>query len=203
MGPSNFAVVKCFNTSKKLKDFCEKQCKVHAGLLKGSCGCPQPYRLYMFPSIKKNHEKRQDWIQLLNRVKSDKSEWKPCGNDRVCSEHFVDGIPTVENPNLTLKLGFAKQSQGELYSVNQFTKRLRKHSLSVTQINSQPALHPLHHMLITIIYLQQRQVSCLILHQHHLNFYTSCRQCLQNITIIFMSSFSVHNKCQPCVVIYH
>lgn len=38
MGPSNCAVVKCYNSSKKLKDFCEKPCEVHAGLLKGSCG---------------------------------------------------------------------------------------------------------------------------------------------------------------------
>ena len=37
---------------------------------------------------------------------ADNKERKPRGNDRVCSEHFVDGIPTVENPNPTLKLGY-------------------------------------------------------------------------------------------------
>ena len=31
-------------------------------------------------------------------------EWKPFGYDRLCSEYFVDGIPTVGNPNPTLKL---------------------------------------------------------------------------------------------------
>ena len=60
----------------------------------------------MFPSIKRNFEKREAWIKLLKRVTADNKEWKPCGNDRVCSEHFVDGIPTVENPNPTVKLGY-------------------------------------------------------------------------------------------------
>ena len=40
MGPANCAVVKCFNTSKKLKDLREKPCEIHEGLLKGNCGCP-------------------------------------------------------------------------------------------------------------------------------------------------------------------
>ena len=60
----------------------------------------------MFPSITRNYDKRQAWIKLMRRVKPDNSEWKPCGNDRVCSEHFVDGIPTVKNPNPTKKLGY-------------------------------------------------------------------------------------------------
>ena len=33
---------------------------------------------------------------------ADDKEWKPCGKDMVCSEHFVDGIPAIENPNPTL-----------------------------------------------------------------------------------------------------
>ena len=33
---------------------------------------------------------------------ADNKEWKSCGKDMVCSEHFVDGIPAVENPNPTL-----------------------------------------------------------------------------------------------------
>jgi len=42
----------------------------------------------------------------MRRIKDDKKEWRPCSNDRVCSEHFVDGLPTCENPNPTLKLGY-------------------------------------------------------------------------------------------------
>ena len=44
--------------------------------------------------------------KLLKRVAADNKEWKPCGNDSVWSEHFVDGIPTAENPNPTLILGY-------------------------------------------------------------------------------------------------
>ena len=35
-----------------------------------------------------------------------KTPWKPGNNDRVCSDHFVDGIPTEVNPDPTLKLGY-------------------------------------------------------------------------------------------------
>ena len=106
MGRANCAVVNCFNNSKKLKYFKETPCEIHTGSLKNDCGCKPLFRLYMFPSIKINFEKREAWIKLLKRVTADNKEWKPCGNDRVCSEHFVDGIPTVENPNPTLKLGY-------------------------------------------------------------------------------------------------
>ena len=37
---------------------------------------------------------------------ADNKESKPCANDRNCNEYFVDGIPTAENPNFTLKLGY-------------------------------------------------------------------------------------------------
>ena len=185
MGPSNCAVVKCFNTSKKLKDFCEKQCGVHAGLLKGSCGCPQPYRLYMFPFIKRNHEKRQAWIKLLKRVKADKSEWKPCGNDRVCSEHFVDGIPTVENPNPTLKLGYDlnKAKPRRTLFKEPIPKKTKK-TLSVCDSNAlstSSASSSSHADNVNISSVEGSFMSDL---QHHLNFHTSCRQCLQNITIL-------------------
>ena len=60
----------------------------------------------MFPSIKRNSKKREAWTRLLKKVTAGNKEWKPCGNDKVCSEHLLDGIPTVENPNPTLKLGY-------------------------------------------------------------------------------------------------
>ena len=101
MVPANCAVVNCFNNSKKLKYFKETPCEKHAALLKNECGCEPPFPLYMFPSIKRNFEKREAWIKLLKRVTTENKEWKPCSNDRVCREHYVDGIPTVENPNPT------------------------------------------------------------------------------------------------------
>ena len=51
-------------------------------------------------------EKRKRWIKLLKRENRDKTEWKPAGSDRVCSEHFVDKIPTEANPDPTICLGY-------------------------------------------------------------------------------------------------
>ena len=49
MGPANCAVIGSFNHSKKLKKLSEEYCLVHVGMLKKDCGCPPPFRLYMFP----------------------------------------------------------------------------------------------------------------------------------------------------------
>ena len=45
----------------------------------------------------------------LRRENKDKTTWKPCNSDRVCSDHFVDGEPTVTHPFPELKLGYKKQ----------------------------------------------------------------------------------------------
>lgn len=42
----------------------------------------------------------------MKRETSTKTHWMPTQSDSVCNEHFVDGIPTAENPNPTLKLGY-------------------------------------------------------------------------------------------------
>ena len=72
--------------------------------------CVPPFRLFMFPSSKSYQHKRDAWITLLKRQNFNKTPWKSCSSDRVCSEHFVDGIPSEQNPNLTLKLGYKKIS---------------------------------------------------------------------------------------------
>lgn len=54
----------------------------------------------------RNYEKRKKWIIALRRVNRDKSEWKPCASDRVCSKHFFDGEPSVTHPNPSLKMGY-------------------------------------------------------------------------------------------------
>lgn len=95
MGPANCAVIGCHNSTKKLKKW-----------LGNNSGSEPPYRLFKFPSILRNGEKREKWIDILRRETRNKTKWKPCDSDRVCSEHFVDGEPTVHNPNPTLKLGY-------------------------------------------------------------------------------------------------
>ena len=106
MGPANCAVLGCLNNSKKLIKFQDEHCLVHVGMLHKDCVCPPPYCLWMFPSVKLNNERRQVWIKLMRRVTPDNRVWKPCSSDRVCSDQFVDGIPTVENPYPSLKLGY-------------------------------------------------------------------------------------------------
>jgi hypothetical protein len=43
---------------------------------------------------------------VLKRASSSKHAWAPNVDDRVCSDHFVDGEPTPNNPIPTLKLGY-------------------------------------------------------------------------------------------------
>ena len=103
MGNGNCAVIGCHNNSKKLKHWKESICdiKEHESKIKESCGCEAPFRLYMFPSIKRNGKKREAWIKSLKRQNINKTSWQPCSSDRVCDEHFLDGIPTEQNPDPT------------------------------------------------------------------------------------------------------
>ena len=80
----------------------------HKGKVKQLCGFMAPFRLFMFPSIKTFWHQRKTWIKLLKRQYINKTAWKPCSSDIVCCEHFVDGIPTEQNPNPILKLGYRK-----------------------------------------------------------------------------------------------
>lgn len=109
MGPANCAVIGCHNSTAKLKKWKKTKCEVPIDMTKENCPCVHddvPFRLFMFPSILRNSEKREQWIKLVNRQNPDKTPWKPCQSDRVCSEHFVDFYPLVENPNPTLKMGY-------------------------------------------------------------------------------------------------
>ena len=108
MGIVNCAVVGCTRNSRQLDKWNNLACEKHTGQLQKICGCEPPFRLYCFPGEKRYKDKRFKWVELLKRENIDKSEWVPSKSDRVCSEHFVDKIPTVSNPDPTLKLGYKK-----------------------------------------------------------------------------------------------
>ena len=75
----------------------------------------------------KNGEKRKLWIKALKRENKDKTAWLPRNSDRVCSIHFIDGIPTAANPVPTLHLGYEKEvpkSRRELF--RQPLQKIRK-----------------------------------------------------------------------------
>ena len=65
---------------------------------------PFVYLLFRHPKPKK--EEREKWAKLIKRAGKNGNLWQPTDNDRVCSEHFSDGIPTVDDPHPTLNLGY-------------------------------------------------------------------------------------------------
>ena len=50
---------------------------------------------HSFPHKKYAKLQRSRWIQLIRREK----DFRPTKNDRICSQHFLDGKPSKENPN--------------------------------------------------------------------------------------------------------
>ena len=73
------------------------------------------FRLFPFPTSRKNPQDRLKWKQLLNRqigVRTPKL-WSPGKQSRVCSKHFKDGRPTSEHPYPTLFLGYDAKRKSE------------------------------------------------------------------------------------------
>ncbi|WAR01049.1 hypothetical protein MAR_025421 [Mya arenaria] len=87
---------------------------------------PSSFRLFTFPTVKKNPERREKWKQLIGRKQGSKL-WSPPKYCRVCSRHFVDGEPTLQNPLPTLHLGYDDASK-RVKRMNQFeaTKHMPK-----------------------------------------------------------------------------
>ena len=104
----NCAVIGCSNSTVKIYKWRTEPCTVHEGKTRKECGCwlEPPYKLFCFPSELKNAKARKIWIGRLRRENKDRSAWIPGVSDRVCSAHFVDGIPTVANPDPTINMGY-------------------------------------------------------------------------------------------------
>ena len=69
-------------------------------------GSDLSYKLYCFPSSLRNGDERKRWTASLRRIKKVKSLSKPRKSDRVYSKHFVDGEPSIANPDPTLQMGY-------------------------------------------------------------------------------------------------
>ena len=74
------------------------------------------YRLFPFPTEKKNPEKQNNWKKLLTRQALHGGLWERNKDNRICSRHFVDGEPTLVNPNPTLNMGYNTTSRAFLCS---------------------------------------------------------------------------------------
>ena len=113
------AVVGCLNNGHKLRKWNESFCDIHL-IKRKLCICLAPYNLYVFPSdlnLKKQWERNINRIEPSDRTVKRKKEvvhikrnslWTASEFDRICSHHFIDGVPTEANPAPTLKMGHNK-----------------------------------------------------------------------------------------------
>ena len=107
----NCSIVGCTNSRYKLKKWEKQACEEHHGQTKKDCPCKAPFTLHWFPSVQKNLERRTEWIRLVNRTTKRGANWTPGQSDMICSNHFVDGKPTKENPAPTINLGYQKPAK--------------------------------------------------------------------------------------------
>ena len=101
-GHQNCVVVGCPNSGKRLNKWAKQTCTVHA-CLNGThtCDCEPPFKLFPFPTEKKDSERRRRWAENIKREIRKGKVWTPKNSSRVCSVHFKDGQPTNENPDPT------------------------------------------------------------------------------------------------------
>ena len=86
--------------------------------------CSAPFQLHCFPTKPKDPLNREKCIRLINRSEHTKSSklWSPKKGSRVCSLHFVDGMPTEENPYPTKNLGY--NSEKKVLSITTFSENV-------------------------------------------------------------------------------
>ena len=75
-------------------------------------------RLFPFPTVAKDKEKRDRWIKLMNRIESGTKNkvFNPSKDARVCPTHFINGEPTVQNPDPVLSLGYDSRRKAAIVS---------------------------------------------------------------------------------------
>ena len=93
----NCAVIGRTNSTYRLKKWKKELCNEHQQIIRREeCQlCEKPFLLYKFPSENQKNKERQLWVKALRREFINKTLWQPTGSDRVCSIHFVDGIPST------------------------------------------------------------------------------------------------------------
>lgn len=125
------AVVGCSNSTYRVKKWKKETCLEHEHVLHEHCGCPRPFHLFCFPSELQNNDQRQLWIQTMKRDNVDGKPWKPGDSDRVCSNHFQDGEPTLANPLPTMGLGYERKlpTPRRKLDRNPYMPKKRKHKV--------------------------------------------------------------------------
>lgn len=95
------AVHGCTYNQAKLNLWLKQECYEHKPAKKADCPCPRLYRFHRLPT---EDEAKRAWLKNLKLKKPPKTLF-------VCSFHFVDKEPTVENPHPTLWLGYEKSPE--------------------------------------------------------------------------------------------
>ena len=111
------AVVGCTNSTYSLDKWLQATCLIHqCPHWSDICTCPEPFKLLTFPKvpdIKKEWEKRVNRFEPINRtvkygnkviVHKKGDVWSANPQDKICSLHFVDGMPTPANPLPTINM---------------------------------------------------------------------------------------------------
>ncbi|XP_065666922.1 uncharacterized protein LOC124813812 isoform X2 [Hydra vulgaris] len=135
------AVFGCNNSQYNLEVWRNEFCEIHKVLRSSlTCTCLEPYKLFVFPSEKKLPAKRIKWQQLINR-QSPTHQNKYCkigANHRVCSQHFVDSEPSIENPYPIINLGYdsSKKVRTILPAPSRRSKINKKLELNCEQLPS-------------------------------------------------------------------
>ncbi|GAB6025320.1 hypothetical protein CHUAL_014022 [Chamberlinius hualienensis] len=106
------SVFGCSNSYAKLSKWKNELCEIHKEKHE-DCPCLVPYSLHRFP---KNEELKSQWIAALQR-----KDFKPGTSARVCSLHFSDGRPTLDNPTPILDLGHDKNSKSTRKNITRKT----------------------------------------------------------------------------------
>ncbi|KAK7482828.1 hypothetical protein BaRGS_00025994 [Batillaria attramentaria] len=97
-GGRHCSVRGCSYNEKKLKELLSRPCFDHFPLLRKNCSCDPPFRLHS----PKTEEQRRDWLANL-RLKA------PPKYLYVCSFHFMEKKPTMENPLPQCMLGYERE----------------------------------------------------------------------------------------------
>ena len=144
MTTSYYCVVKdCKNGSRTLLNWKTETCSLH-NIKYEDCVCRPPFKLFSFPTIKKDQKNRNKWIVLVNRVVENKKQWNPTAHSRICSKHFVGGEPSITNSIPTLFLGYDASSRIKNISEPCYDRH-RYHSKNMTNV--------LHLLLTKLMFL--------------------------------------------------
>lgn len=135
MVTGNCAVIGCTNSSYTLKKWKKEVCSIH-NTPKKVCECQRPFHLFFFPSELRNSVARKRWIQIVRRTARNKKEWKPGTSDRICSNHFVNGEPTLENPDPILDLGYEKEMKSKRRVLKRGSVSLQKKSKKIRSLEN-------------------------------------------------------------------